>query len=342
MLKKGLKKNLLESSIKSAISAVEVYNRPKAHFRVETYIALMIIAWTKLLISYFLDNQIKPYQKNKTRYIKIDGECKYWSIIDCINKCEKLDKASKENLELMVKLRNKIEHAVLSDEELEEIAFDKYQALLYNYDTFIIDNFGEKYAINENLKFAIQFSNPTKEQEKTIKRKLSKEAEDLKSFIEKYDSDLDEEIIASQKYSLKFFIIPNISNTKKGDMSIKFIKNENHIKEINCMIKEKLIPTVNLNNYKPTETVKRINDKLKNFKISIHMHTNLWKYYEVRPPGGSSKPEKTNSNYCLYDKTHKDYVYKDEWIEFISKELSRNPKEKMKEIEDKLKEKPTK
>ena len=52
-LRQGKAKTILESSINSALTAVETYNRPKTNFRIENYIILMVIAWTKLFHAYF-------------------------------------------------------------------------------------------------------------------------------------------------------------------------------------------------------------------------------------------------------------------------------------------------
>ena len=60
-LRKGKTKNILESSISSAITAVETYNRPMAKFRTENYIMLMIVAWTKLFHAYFLFQKESKY-----------------------------------------------------------------------------------------------------------------------------------------------------------------------------------------------------------------------------------------------------------------------------------------
>ena len=52
-LRQGKAKTILENSLNSALTAVETYNRPKTKFRIENYIILMVIAWTKLFHSYF-------------------------------------------------------------------------------------------------------------------------------------------------------------------------------------------------------------------------------------------------------------------------------------------------
>lgn len=65
-LRKGKTKSILESSIDSALLAVEIYNKPRAPFRVENYISLMVMAWNRLFHAYF-NNTIgdKYYYKKR-------------------------------------------------------------------------------------------------------------------------------------------------------------------------------------------------------------------------------------------------------------------------------------
>lgn len=86
ILRQGKTKNILQSSIESALLAVEVYNKPKSVFRSEAYISLMIIAWTRLFHAYFY-NSIgdKFYYKKGGRYEIIDGERKAWELKTCIS-----------------------------------------------------------------------------------------------------------------------------------------------------------------------------------------------------------------------------------------------------------------
>ena len=85
-LRKGKTKSTLESSIDSALLAVEVYNKPRTSFRSEAYITLMIMAWTKLFHAYFNSTVgDKYYYKKKSgRYETVDGEKKAWDIGKCI------------------------------------------------------------------------------------------------------------------------------------------------------------------------------------------------------------------------------------------------------------------
>ena len=54
----SFKIQLIKKSRESALSAVQIFNNPNILFKSETYIVLMIIAWTYLLHAYFKDKKI--------------------------------------------------------------------------------------------------------------------------------------------------------------------------------------------------------------------------------------------------------------------------------------------
>lgn len=90
-LRKGKSKFILDASINSAISAVEIYNKPNARFRTETFIVLMIIAWTKLFHAFFQATIGEKYfYKNDNKRFKIvNGEKRAWELSECIKQFNK-------------------------------------------------------------------------------------------------------------------------------------------------------------------------------------------------------------------------------------------------------------
>lgn len=77
-LRKGKTKSILKGSIDSALLAVEIYNKPRTTFRTESYISMMIIAWTKLFHAYFRYHigEKYYYKKDNGYYVREDGEKK--------------------------------------------------------------------------------------------------------------------------------------------------------------------------------------------------------------------------------------------------------------------------
>lgn len=333
-LRQGKAKNLLEGSRNSALTAVETYNKPNSQFRVENYIVLMIIAWTKLFHAYFQATMGEKYfyKERNGRYKIIDGEKRAWELKECIKQYKKtqnkegLDKAVEANLKLFIMLRNRIEHSYWAGDAIDMILFGECQALLFNYENFLVKNFGEKYSINSCLAYALQFSHMRpKEQRISQRMLLSKEVQDLKRYIEKYKMELSQDIYDSQEYSIKFLLIPKVSNTNRCDLSLEFVdwnsldaEDKKNYEKITAIIKDKIVVqrVSNANLLKPSKVVEAVKNKT-GIDINISNHTLLWKAFNIRPQDGSQDKFETNEKYCLYDEPHNDYMYTTEWVNFI-------------------------
>jgi hypothetical protein len=77
----------------------------------------------------------------------------------------------------------------------------------------------------------------------------------------------------------------------------------------------------NLGLLKPGHVVAQVKARVP-FPFAVADHVRAWQHYTVRPKGGSDVPEKTKAKYCVYDTAHHDYVYTQDWVEFLCKELS--------------------
>lgn len=164
-LRQGKAKTILESSINSAFTAVETYNRPRTSFRIENYIILMIIAWTKLFHAYFQATigERYFYKEKNGRFKRIDGEKRAWELAECIKNYQKyqnddkLSEAVIANLKFFIGIRNKIEHRYWDSSTLDILLFGECQSLLYNYENLVVELFGNDYSINTSLAYALQF-----------------------------------------------------------------------------------------------------------------------------------------------------------------------------------------
>jgi hypothetical protein len=333
-LRKGKTKAILESSINCAVLAVEIYNKPRVPFRVESYITHMIMAWTKLFQAYFnysIGN--KFYYKKIGKYELIDGERRAWELKTCINKYGDLTEAVKANLTFFIKLRNKIEHRHIEKDEIGIIIFGECQAMLYNYENLLIKLFGEEYAINECLAFSLQFSRMRiDKQNRSSRTLLSKEVKELYEFIEKYRNSVSEAVFNSQEFSIKLIQMPKISNTQRNDLAIEFVRWDSLSEEdkasyekITTIIKDKVIQkeVINPGRLKPGEVIAKVNDRVA-IGINHFDHKCLYFIFSIRPTkiDANTDPFETNTKYCHYDEVHDDYVFQDSWIEFLVGNIS--------------------
>lgn len=331
MVIKGKAKDLLEDSISNALLAVEIYNKPKLNGRLKSYIIHMNIAWTKALHAYFYRKIGEKYfYKDKNgKYVRIDGEKKAWELKTCIDKYKNFPIGVIENIKFFIGLRNKIEHTYLDCTDLEIKIFGECQSLLYNYETFIIEQFGNNYAINTSLPFSLQFSEMRKNNAYvSSKNLLSKEMVKINEYIDMYRSNIADEIFNTQEYSIKLVQIPVVSSASKNDLSIQFVNweklDEEEKKEVNkltTLIKNKTIfrDVINCDKLMPGHAVKLIKQKVDCYNQNIN--TALVYIFSIKP-SKKLEPEKdpfdTNTKYCYYDQTHGDYQYTNEWIMFVT------------------------
>lgn len=337
-LRKGKTKELLDSSIDAALLAVEIYNKPRAPFRTQNFIVLMIVAWTRLFHAYFQSTIGEKYfyKKKNGRYEKVDGERKAWELSKCIKEYGKLSRSIQANLQIFILLRNKIEHRSIDQSQIGISLFGECQSLLYNYESLLIHIFGEGYALNENLAYSLQFSTyRDKKQMESTRRLLSKEVKDISNFIESYRSNLADDIYNSQEYSIKLIQIPKISNTSRNDLAIEFVKfnelsddDKKVYNKISALIKDRVVrqEAINPGKLKPGKVIEKVNKQLHaSKKINRADHKCLLAIFGIRPYE-SFIPDKdlyeTNVKYCHYDETHNDYVYQESWVAFLVKIIS--------------------
>lgn len=329
-LRFGKTKNILSSAIDAALLAVEVYNKPRASFRTQNYISLMVMAWTRLFHAYF-NREIGDryyYKKMGTnRYEMVDGERKTWELRACVKKYGDLPESVSTNLDLFIKLRNKIEHRHVEKHELDMLIFGECQALLYNFETLLIELFGQEYAISENLTYSLQFSTlRTTEQTKASKRFISTDMADIKTYVENYRSLLPQDIFDSSEYSIKLLQIPKIANASRNDLAVEFVNwsslsedDRKAFKKLGALVKDKVVKheVVNLDGLKPGRVLTMVEEK-SGVKLSFHDHNCLLTIFSIKPGKYSEKsPSETNTKYCHYDQVHYDFIYHEGWVDCI-------------------------
>jgi len=195
----------------------------------------------------------------------------------------------------------------------------------------LVQEFGQKYGLAEQLAVSLQFSEVIPEQKaKALKALASRAARSVKDYVETFRAGLPTDILNSMKYSFSVFLVPKVANrATAADAAVQFVKVDeasaeqlDRLGKLNVLIKEKHIPIANLDRYKPGEVVEELNKRLP-APITLHVHTCAWKHYGVRPSAGAANPERTRAEYCVYDQAHEDYVYTKAWIEMLATDLAK-------------------
>lgn len=331
---RGHTKDLLEKAKECCLLAVDVYNKPKTSFRSGAFIVFMNIAYTSLFHAIFKYNKINYYYRDKKTprlYEKIDGEKKAWELKECVKNYFK-DKednsdnlAIRTNIEFFIPLRNKIEHRFMPELDVE--IFGECQALLCNFERILVDEFGKKNCINENLVYSLQFSNNTHKKSKK-KSDFSK----VKNFISKYKMNIPPEIFSNPQYRIQTYLIQT-SNPNKADLAAKFIQldklSEEKQKSFNSLVgitTEKTRSVSDAGNFKAGEIANYVKKELSShygceINFNTTDHSRCTTKYKVRNIGNNKK--NTNTEFCIYNDTHNAYSYTDKWKKYLIKKLKK-------------------
>ena len=152
-------RSLLDKSINSMLSAIEIYNKPNFSYREETFAILSVNSWELLLKAILLKNSkykmrsihkltFKKNKLGKDSKIKIPelnraGNARTISIIDVIKNLDntnfKLDSTLQKSIFSLIELRDNSIHffnANVISKELQELGF----ACIKNYINFIKSN----------------------------------------------------------------------------------------------------------------------------------------------------------------------------------------------------------
>jgi len=323
----------------SALLAVEDYNRPGTMFRSGAYVILMTIAWTSLLHAILLRRGIKPYYKEDNgRYKRVDGGYSWWQMSDCLDHCYGPDQGSPVcvNLRLFIPLRNEFEHR--SYPELDANLFGECQQMLLNFDELMEREFGSKWSLHGCLAFALQLVGgaQTASASKIIPNPDSRR---VKGIIETYRSAIPSETLTSGKYTFKPFLIQVANHQSEDALPVEFVdygklsdQERQGLGRDIALVKTKQVPVANLDKLKAKEVVARVSTALgrptverngkKSEKITMDTLIRCWKKYGVRPPPDAPNPERTRSEFCVYDALHRDYCYTVAYVSFLVKKLS--------------------
>lgn len=306
---------LIHKSREAALSAVQIFNNPLIKFKSETFIVLMIIAWTYLLHAYYRKKGIEyRYYKTSLKRRKFDrtksGSFKYWELQQCLDDANcPLDKDTSNNLRFLIALRNEIEHQMTM--RLDDYLGGRYQACAMNYNRYIKELFGEKCGIDKYLTYSLQFVELSYEQ-LTHPDHTDLIPESLQSFILEFDKTLSSSEYNSTAYSYRLYFTKKLVNRPgQADRVVQFVDPESEFAKTidpEYWVKKE----VERPKYLPREIIKRMQEQ--GFtKFKQHQHTQLWKNLDARNPGKGYGVQVANTWYWY-----------ESWIAFVEQHCKEN------------------
>ena len=321
------KGRLLQKAKEFALLAVATYNNPFVMLKTHGFIVNIVIAYTALFHAIFNKKSIDCVHNDcHGNPVIFDGEPKAWELIECCDQYWKgVQTPEKANLKFLIGLRNKIEHRNLP--YLDLMVSGYCQSALSNFESIIVNEFSKEHALMTNLAIAMQLTRVSLDQQTDAMRLFQKENyRAVRDYMETYNNDLNnDEIIESQKYRLRVFLIPKIGNhANSSDLAIEFVNaldlDPDELKDYNQGIA--LIKGVDsLYKLRPGKVVEKVREYFPDFNMS--MHTQHWKQYKARP--SINKPS-FKGKYAGYIEGFDGYLYTKSWVDFLIEVLTKHAK----------------
>lgn len=283
----SLKMELVLKSREAALNAIRTFNDPHVSFKSETYIVLMVIAWTYLLHAYYRGKGVEYRYYKQTGKRKIfdktkHGAYKYWELERCLNdKACPLTKDATNNIRFLLGLRHEIEHQMTLS--LDSFVSGRYQACAVNYNDYIKKLFGKEHGIDSQVAYSIQFLQLSEEQ---LAGPLpeARIPERLRSYITEFDGGLSHEEYNSSRYSFRLLFKKKLVNRPgQADRVIEFIDPKSDLaKQID---KEYWVQKeVEKPKYRAKDVVAEVRKTgFKNFRVQPE-HVQFWKSEDAKNP----------------------------------------------------------
>ncbi len=279
-------RELLLKSREAALNAVQTFNNPLTMFKTETFIVLVVIAWTYLLHAYYRRRGVeyRYYDEgpNRRKFERTEsGAFKYWELKRCLdeNSCP-LDGPTKSNLRFLIGLRNEIEHHRSAG--VDEAFTGRYVACVLNYEREITRLFGNPYSIAASMLYSLQLRDLTSPI--STDEDIQPLPSNVARYIGQFDSELPSEEYQHPHFSYRLLFVRKLTTkASQADKAIEFIGADTDLaKEIDKQYwvqKEVERPKI-----LPGQVVELMRQEgYSNFKM--HHHTLLWKEMDAKNPG---------------------------------------------------------
>jgi hypothetical protein len=87
------------------------------------------------------------------------------------------------------------------------------------------------------------------------------------------------------------------------------------------IIRDRRVPVGGGDQFLPKQVVEQVSARIDR-DFSMHMHTQAWRYFRVRPPSDASDQYKTRSEFCFMNELVGKHIYTPAWVHFLVRKLS--------------------
>ena len=87
------------------------------------------------------------------------------------------------------------------------------------------------------------------------------------------------------------------------------------------IIRDRKVPVGGGDQFLPKQVVEQVDAQIGR-DFSMHMHTQAWRYFGVRPPSDAPDQYRMRSEFCCMNELVGKHVYTPAWVKFLVRKLS--------------------
>jgi len=318
----------LQASKKEALLAIDLYNRSGHERQLEAFIVHLSMAWLRLMQAKLEKDgsgDLFVRDKNRRRIRHKDGGWLMKSLHDLTSELLPPNDPRRLNLEFFTGLRNIVEHRY--ERDIASLVAGRTQAYVLNYESTLVDWFGDDEGLGEELRFPIFLSTFSGDAVKAVKEVRRRVPKGVLEWVQDFDASVDPTVAAAPQFDFRVYLIPHTGPRTQADAAMTFVRLDDlsaeqraAMDQVQTIIRDKHVPVANLGHLKPAEVAAKVAAGLGR-KFTIADHTRAWQHYGVRPAAKSSKPEATKPEFCVWDRAFRQYVYTEAWVAYLIRRL---------------------
>jgi hypothetical protein len=301
-----------------ALLACDLYNEPRQPRSFELFVVHMERAWLNLFHAV---------------QAELGGEEESWDLRSLVSvHVPNEQDPIRRNIEFFIALRDRIEHKLTPRQlrALETVVSGKALAYLRDFDTYLVQEFGEKQSLGTSLRFPVFLSSLARDAPAALKDEYRRVPAVTRKFIEAFDASTAEDVRLDPAYDFKVYLVPKTAGGPAADLAMEFVRLEDlspeqreQVQAGTVLIRDRHVEVANVDRLRPSEVVDRVREVWPPF--NLYYHTLAYRYFKVRPKGKSEHPDATDTRYAFFDVVHRDYTYTQAWAEKLKAELARDP-----------------
>jgi hypothetical protein len=275
---------LVKKAREAMLTAVQIFNNPQIQFKSELFIVSTVIAWTYLLHAFYRKKHIDHRQflpaGKRRRFMRTRfGAVRQWSLEQCLDApaCP-LDEIVKKNLFFLIGIRHEVEHQMTT--RIDDQLSAKFQATALNFNATIKKLFGERYSLDAEQAFSIQFAGIDEGTAKGLMADLDL-PKHIRSFVIQFQSEMSQEEYDDPRFSYRVAFIRKTTGSKTAaDKVVQFVPASS---DASAEINKVFLKETEKVKYRPSTIVKRMKDE-GFIRFGMTQHTDLWKSRDGKNP----------------------------------------------------------